>query len=216
MIPRRGLIFGLIVSSVAFARGKGAWGAVLSPADRALVDQAVGYLDGLTSAEGRFVQTDRAGRQESGSFWLQRPGRARFDYDPPSGLVMASDGHLVSVVNRRLKTIQNYPLGFTPLSIFLSRNIRLDRKVMIEKVAASDSQLSITLADGRGANHGRIRLDFQRSPVALTGWALSDARGQGVDVRLTHLEPSAPKPKAFFDIYDPSLQGSRSEASPLK
>jgi outer membrane lipoprotein-sorting protein len=216
MVPRRGLIFGLIASSIAIARGKGAWGAALSPADEALVDQAVRYLDGLTSAEGRFVQTDGAGRQESGTFWLQRPGRARFDYDPPSGLAMASDGHLVSVVNRRLKTIQNYPLGFTPLSIFLARNIRLDRKVTIEKVTASDSQLNFTLGDSRGPDHGRIRLDFQRSPVALMGWMLIDTRGQGVEVRLTRLERSAPKPKAFFDIYDPSLQGSGSGTPPLK
>jgi outer membrane lipoprotein-sorting protein len=207
MIPRRGLIFGLMALCVASAAAEATWSAALSPEDQALVDQAVRYLDGLTCAEGRFIQTDGAGRQEAGAFWLQRPGRARFDYDPPSGLAMASDGRLVSVVNHRLKTIQNYPLGFTPLSIFLSRNIRLGGKVKLENVTASDSALHITLVDGRGSRHGSIRLDFKRSPISLTGWMLIDSRGQGVEVRLTHLEPSAPKPKAFFDIYDPSLQG---------
>jgi len=217
MTTRRGLLFGLIASCAAGAGAKGAWGAPLSSADQALVDQAAHYLDGLTSAEGRFVQTDGAGRQESGAFWLQRPGRARFDYDAPSGLAMASDGHLVSVVNHRLKTIQNYPLGFTPLSIFLSRNIRLDRKVTVEKVMASDSEVEITLADSRGAGHGRIRLDFRRSPMVLAGWVLTDSRGQGVDVRLTRLERSEPKPKSFFDIYDPSLHGvGMGEVTPAK
>jgi len=206
MFPRRGLIIGFIGVGLALTT-QGVWGAPLSDRDQALVDQAARYLDGLRSAEGRFVQTDGAGRQESGAFWLQRPGRARFDYDPPSGLAMASDGHLVSVVNRRLKTIQNYPLSFTPLSLFLSRNIRLDRNVTVEKVAASDSEFQITLAGGRGADHGNIRLDFKRSPVALTGWRLIDSRGQTVDVRLTRLEISTPKPKSFFDIYDPGLHG---------
>jgi outer membrane lipoprotein-sorting protein len=206
MIPRRGLVCGFIALPLALAAR--AWGAGLSPADQALVDQAAHYLDGLTSAEGRFVQIDGAGRQEEGSFWLQRPGRARFEYDPPSGLALASDGRLVSVVNRRLKTIHSYPLGFTPLSIFLSRNIRLDRKVAVENVAASESALHITLTDGRGADHGSIRLDFKRAPVTLTGWMLTDSRGQGVEVRLTRLERATPRPKAFFDIYDPSLHGA--------
>jgi outer membrane lipoprotein-sorting protein len=130
---------------------------------------------------------------------------------------MASDGRLVSVVNRRLKTIQNYPLGFTPLSIFLSRNIRFDRKVTVEKVTASDSELNITLADSRGVGHGRIRLDFKRSPMTLTGWLLTDSRGQSVDVRLTRLERSEPKPKSFFDIYDPSLHGiGMGDVTPVK
>ena len=217
MTPRRGLLFGLAASCAGLTAAAAAWGAPLSPTDQALVDQAAHYLDGLTSAEGRFVQTDGAGRQESGGFWLQRPGRARFDYDAPSGLAMASDGRLVSVVNRRLKTIQNYPLGFTPLSIFLSRNIRFDRKVTVEKVTASDSELNITLADSRGVGHGRIRLDFKRSPMTLTGWLLTDSRGQSVDVRLTRLERSEPKPKSFFDIYDPSLHGiGMGDVTPVK
>jgi outer membrane lipoprotein-sorting protein len=198
----------MTASCVASADAEEARSAALAPEDQTLVDQAARYLDSLTNAEGRFVQTDGAGRQESGAFWLQRPGRARFDYDPPSGLAMASDGRLVSVVNRRLKTIQNYPLGFTPLSIFLSRSIRLDRKVKVENVTASGSEFHIKLADGRASSHGSIRLDFNRSPISLTGWMLTDSRGQGVEVRLTRLERSAPKPKSFFDIYDPSLQGT--------
>jgi len=206
MIPRRGLIFGFVAAGAVLAAGAGPAGT-LYPADQALVDQAAAYLDGLTNAEGRFVQTDGAGRQESGAFWLQRPGRARFEYDPPSGLAIASDGHLVSVVNRRLKTIQNYPLAFTPLSIFLSRNIRLDRKVTVESVAASDQALHITLAEGGGSGRGTIRLDFTRSPLSLAGWRIVDSRGQAVEVRLTRLDRSAPRPKAFFDIYDPSLHG---------
>jgi len=213
MIPRRGLIFGFVAAGAVLAAGT-ALAGTLSPADQALVGQAAAYLDGLTNAEGRFVQTDGAGRQESGAFWLQRPGRARFDYDPPSGLAMASDGHLVSVVNRRLKTIQNYPLGFTPLSIFLSRNIRLDRKVTVETVTASDQALHITLAEGRSSGRGTIRLDFTRSPLALAGWRIVDSRGQAVEVTLTRLDRSAPRPKSFFDIYDPSLHGIGGGAAP--
>ena len=60
----------------------------LSAADKALVDRAVAYLEGLTEAKGRFVQTDHRGRSTTGQLYLKRPGKARFAYDPPSGLLV--------------------------------------------------------------------------------------------------------------------------------
>lgn len=182
-------------------------------ADEPLVDAAARYLDGLTTAQGRFVQEDSAGHQASGTFWLQRPGRARFDYDPPSGLAMASDGTLVSVVNHQLKTIQSYPLSFTPLALFLARDIRLGRGGFVRQVRSRSADFDIELAKPKGASKERIDLTFSRAPLALTGWTLTDARGQTVKVRLTSLQRSAPRPKAFFNIYDPSLHGSRPAGS---
>ena len=184
----------------------------LSVGDQALVDKATAYLQALTCAEGRFVQSDASGREVAGTFWLQRPGRARFDYDPPSGLAIASDGRLVSVVNHRLKTIQSYPLGLTPLSIFLSRDIRLDRDVVVRKVDANATTFTLVAAERRARDRGFIALSFAREPLALAGWSLTDARGQTVRVRLTRLARAAPRPKAFFDIYDPSLHGPRPDA----
>jgi outer membrane lipoprotein-sorting protein len=188
----------------------------LAPADQALTADAAHYLDGLTEAEGRFVQTDGAGRQATGSFWIQRPGLARFDYDPPSGLSVASDGHLVSQVNHQLKTIQSLPLGATPLSILLARNIRLDGKVEVRKVTATDKAFAVEMAERGAGAHGKIVLQFSRDPIALAGWALTDARGQTINVRLTRLVRAAPRPKAFFNIYDPSLHGPRpQDGTPL-
>lgn len=219
MIRRRPVLIALMLMSFAGT----AWGSPVTPvtpalsaADQALVDQAAHYLNGLTSAEGRFVQTDAAGRKASGAFWIQRPGRARFDYDAPSGLAMASDGRLVSVVNHRLKTIQSYPLGMTPLSIFLAKDVHFTGNVVVRQVKASANALTIEAADRRAPSRGRVSLIFAREPLALTGWSLTDARGQTVDVAITKLERSAPRPKAFFDIYDPSLHGPRpGETTPL-
>jgi outer membrane lipoprotein-sorting protein len=114
-----------------------------------LADEATRYLDGLTSVEGRFVQRDAAGREATGAFWIQRPGRARFDYDPPSGLAVASDGRVVSEVNHQLKTIQSLPLSATPLSILLSKNIRLDGSVVVRKVTVAEDAFSLELAQRR-------------------------------------------------------------------
>ena len=67
------------------------------------------------------MQTDARGRATTGALFMKRPGKARFAYDAPSGLLVVSDGGVVSVQDTRLKTFESYPLGATPLSLFLAR-----------------------------------------------------------------------------------------------
>src|SRR6185312_3964305 len=90
---RRSLILALAVGAAA---GPALAQGGLSPADQALVARATAYLEGLTQAKARFVQTDGRGQTSQGTVWLKRPGRARFAYDPPSGLLVVSDGGTVS------------------------------------------------------------------------------------------------------------------------
>ena len=174
----------------------------LSAPDAALVAKAVAYLQALTTAKGRFVQTDAKGAVIEGTIYLQRPGRARFEYDPPSGLVIASDGHEVSVVDRRLKTIQSYPLGLTPLALFLARDIRLDKGVVVRQVTREPGGFAIDARDGRKKAEGEIVLYFADAPVALTGWAITDGQGRTVRVRLADFARSSGRPAKFFELYD--------------
>ena len=178
----------------------------LSAPDAALVAEATAYLQTLTTARGRFLQTDARGQVTGGTVYVQRPGKARFEYDPPSGLVIASDGHEVSVVDRRLKTIQSYPLGLTPLALFLARDIRLDKGVVVSGVARYPGAFAITARDGRKKAQGRIVLHFADAPVALIGWALTDAQGRTVRVRLVGFHPAPPREAKFFELYDPALR----------
>lgn len=175
---------------------------VLNAADKALVDKAVAYLQGLNSAKGRFVQTDARGAVARGSLYLQRPGKARFAYDPPSGLIIVSNGSTVSVADTRLKTFQSYPLGASPLSLFLAREIRLDRGVVIDRVERLAGGYSISARDGRRQAEGRIKLIFSNAPV-LTGWEITDAQGQITRVAVTELAPASGLDPALFVLRDP-------------
>ena len=196
MIPRLALLVAVLIPPLASAEP-------LTPADNALVQRAVGYLQHLTTATGRFTQTNPRGQTVSGTFVLQRPGRARFDYDPPSGLTIASDGHRVAVLNARLKTIQASPLGMTPLSLFLARDIRLDRGVTVARVTRSPGAFTVVARDASKKAQGQIALDFNESPIALTGWTITDAGGGATRVRLTAFAPSKPRDAAFFVLHDP-------------
>ena len=110
--------------------------APLSAEDQALVDRAVAYLEALSSAAGRFVQTDARGAVTQGDIAMQRPGKARFEYDPPSGLLVVAGNGLVSVFDRRLKTFDSYPIRATPLGLFLAGRIKLDGGVKGDNIRA--------------------------------------------------------------------------------
>jgi len=175
----------------------------LSSEDVREVARIVDYLQGLTSERSRFVQTDARGVQTEGAFYLQRPGRARFEYDPPSGLIIASDGRRVTVVDRRLKTRHAYPQGATPLELLLDRNIRLDRGVIVRQVARDQGNVTVVAEDARRKAKGQIALTFTETPMALTGWAIKDARGGVVRVRLAGLAHTPPHDASFFELPDP-------------
>src|SRR5947199_9803015 len=112
MITRRHVAGLLAVAAVCAPFGaRAAPPPALSAADQALVDKAVAYLQGLSEARGRFTQTDGRGAPTTGELFLKRPGKARFAYDPPSGLLVVSDGGRVIVQDKRLDTFTPYPLG---------------------------------------------------------------------------------------------------------
>lgn len=197
-LNRRGLALGGLASLLG-----GVARAALPPADQALVDQSVAYLEGLAEAKGRFLQSDARGRVSSGEFFLKRPGKARFAYDPPSGLLVVSDGGVVSVQDKRLKTFDAYPLSTTPLSLFLARSIRLDKGVAVTRVARLADGYSITARDGKKATAGTITLDFKTGPLRLLGWTVTDAQGRPTRVRLAELTPTSGLPKGLFVLKDP-------------
>lgn len=177
--------------------------APLAPADRALVDRAVAYLEGLSEAKARFIQTDGRGRATTGQLFMKRPGKARFAYDAPSGLLVVSDGGVVSVQDKRLKTFDQYPLGVTPLSLFLAKTIRLDKGVTITRVARLADGFSITARDGKKQTAGTITLNFTDAPLALAGWTVTDAQNRPTRVELVGLERASGLDRSLFVLKDP-------------
>ncbi|MBW8813826.1 MAG: outer-membrane lipoprotein carrier protein LolA [Caulobacterales bacterium] len=202
-ITRRTLTLALAAAALA---GPALAQGGLSADDQALVDRAIAYLEGLTEAKAKFAQTDARGRTTTGQLYLKRPGKARFAYDPPSGLTVVSDGHVVMVDDARLKTFDQYPLGATPLSLFLAKTIRLDRGVTVQRVSRMADGFSITARDGKKQTAGEITLTFTDTPLALAGWSVSDAQGHVTRVQLVGLERTAGLDKTLFTLKAPRLR----------
>ena len=177
--------------------------ADLSLDQQALLQQATGYLQDLKSVTGRFSQTDPSGQTSTGVLYLQRPGKARFEYNAPSGLLVVSDGHFVGVSDTRLKTFGEYPLDRTPLALLLARQVRLDRGVVVTGVDETPGGFSIDARDGRGQAEGRLTLLFRTAPLALRGWNLTNAQGRLTQVRIGALTPQDHPAPGLFYIRDP-------------
>ena len=170
----------------------------LSADDQALVERAAAYLDGMTQAKGRFVQTDARGQTSEGELYLDRPGKARFEYQRPPSLLVIADGYTVMVIDRRLNTRTRYPLGSTPLGLFLQKHVRLD-KVEITAVERSPGGFSITARGGGKSMRGQITLSFSDQPIALRQWSIVDAQGGRTTVRISDLEPTHGLDRTLFD-----------------
>jgi outer membrane lipoprotein-sorting protein len=187
-----------LVPMAARPAGQMAVTSNLSAADQALVDEASAYLDGFNELKGRFVQTDSRGVVSTGALYLKRPGLARFAYDPPSSLLVVSDGHNVSITDPRLKTNDRYPLSFTPLSLVLAKHVRLDKGVLITGVTHLADGFTIAARDARHPAQGQVILTFRGHPMHLIEWDMTDAEGQVTRIRLTALAPTSGLDTALF------------------
>jgi outer membrane lipoprotein-sorting protein len=170
----------------------------LSDDDQALVAKAAAYLEGMGELKGRFEQTDARGGVARGDLFLSRPGRARFAYDAPDSRLMISDGHTVWVADPRLKTLNHYPLRSTPLALFLSEHVRLDKGVEVTDVDHFSDGFALTAVDAHHRGQGQIVLVFASDPVRLREWSLTDSQGRTTRIRLTGLKSTSGLSPALF------------------
>ena len=177
--------------------------ATLSPEDQALVDKAAAYLDSLGEAKGTFVQTDGRGNVSRGEIYLDRPGKARLEYKAPSSLLIVADGKKVAVYNPRLQTFNSYPLGSTPLSLFLQKNVRLDQKVVVSNVQRFPGGFRLTATDGRHQTLGQITLDFWDAPMTLKQWSIVDAQRARTVVQINDLHATSGLDPSLFELKAP-------------
>lgn len=196
----------LLLAAAPPAFAKPARPAAAPSTDEAIVRRASAYLSGLKSAQAKFTQTDPRGAVTTGTFSLQRPGRARFAYDPPADLTVVADGANVNVQDAKLKTFDTYPLKQTPLAILLSERVKLTEGVAVGAVNRSAGAVSITVRDARNPAQGSLTLDFNVSPMALTGWTVVDATGQQTTVKLSGLRTGVALSPSLFVLHDPRPQ----------
>ena len=165
----------------------------------AAVQRINAYFNGLTNLQGNFEQIDSNNKHTKGRFYVQRPGKIRFDYEPPSSLRIVADGHFLAIEDSDLKTIEKYPLESTPFRLLLGDGVDLARDARVVGVESDDASLAISLQDKSGDAAGQIKLYFDTTPeMKLRQWVITDAQGLATTVTVSDIMPGRKVAADFF------------------
>ncbi|WP_299400990.1 outer membrane lipoprotein carrier protein LolA [uncultured Roseobacter sp.] len=158
------------------------------------------YLNGLKTAQGAFTQINDDGTISTGTLYISRPGKMRFEYDPPEqALVVASANAVVIIDKKSNQPPETYPLNRTPLSLILARQVNLDRARMVMGHDYDGTATIVTAQDPDNAEYGTIQMSFTDAPVQLRQWIINDANGGQTTVILGAFETGVSLDSSLFD-----------------
>ncbi len=193
-------VLALIAASLALPLS----GALAQEGPRRLTQEEIDLINAIsahnstiTTMSGRFLQIDTKGYRIEGTFYLQRPGKIRFRYDPPSREEIMSIGQGFYVIDRKEKTQYAYPQDKIPLRQFLDSNIDLLRAGLVA-INHSDSYVELTLQDETPAGTVRIGLVFDKDTKELVQWVLNSPDGSQLTFSLYDVEKGVNIPASTF------------------
>jgi outer membrane lipoprotein-sorting protein len=177
-------------------------------AQRALADKVSAYLSSVQVLSGDFVQQGPDGRQVKGQFFIQKPGKVRFEYDDTSPIEIVADGSSVVVRDRKLGTQDTYPLSQTPLRFLLSERIDLLRDTNVVSIASDPIFVTVAIDDSHPlVGNNRLMLMFDAKNLKLKQWTITDAQGYDTTVAVSNLDSKTqPDPNLFRIDYTHYIQ----------
>ena len=166
---------------------------------RAMVDKVSAYLSRVHVMSGAFAQIGADGRRTSGNFYVQKPGKVRFEYDAPSPIDIIADGSSVVVRDRRLATQDVYPLSQTPLRFLLADKIDLMRDTQVTSVTADELFISIVVEEKQALiGTSRLMMMFDAKSLELRQWVVTDPQGFDTTIAVSNLDSNRrPDPSLF-------------------
>jgi outer membrane lipoprotein-sorting protein len=194
----------LVIVSLLFASTGSAFAAGLSAQDKTDVRRIESYLNAITTLKSRFIQRASTGNLASGTVYISRPGRMRFEYDPPAPILLVADGLFLIYVDKELGQISHVPISSTPLSILVEEDVKLASNHDVALVERGASTLAVTLTMRDDEQSGAVRLFFADSPLALKQWYIRDAQGVEVRVSLLDIERGMDLESELFQV-DPDM-----------
>ncbi|WP_169543879.1 LolA family protein [Sneathiella aquimaris] len=181
-----------------------AMAATLTTSEKEDVARVEDYLNGISTLKARFLQVNSAGQIAEGDVYMRRPGRMRFEYEPPAQILVVADGTWLILHDKELKETNRLPLSSTPVSVLLNEGAKLSGNVTVVSVEKDGGTLRLNIIDTNEPDEGGITLVFEDRPLKLRKWLVTDAQGNTTSVSLSNMEWGIPlKPELFnFSDYD--------------
>jgi len=177
--------------------------APLEARDRADIGRVQAYLNDIKTISARFQQFSQDGEPAAGQLSMQRPGKMRFEYDPPSPILLIATGKVVIYVDNSLKHVTYLPTDSTPAWFLLRDRITLDGDVTVTKFERGNEVLRVTVTETEHPDSGALTLTFGDHPLELRQWVVLDQQGRNTTVVLSDRHANVPIDPKIFMFVDP-------------
>ncbi len=194
--------FALILSVLGVFTAVPAWAAV----DPAVVARAEKYFQNLKTAQARFVQTTHVGQQMTGTFYLSRPGKLRFEYDPPNKDFVVADGTFIYFYDGELDEQTNAPIGTTLADFFLRKEFSLKGDLTVKETKEAGGFIQIEVTQTSDPSEGTLTFAFSPDTFALKKWRVVDGQGAITEIELFYLKTGVELDRKLFGYVDPRLK----------
>ncbi len=167
--------------------------------DAKTVEAISNYFSSVPSLRGEFVQFGPRGEQTGGKFYIQRPGKIRFDYDKPAAISVFADGKTIAINNKKLKTWDFVPLSKTPLKLLLADKIDVSDR-SIKSVVTEADLTTVVLGNKSLFGSSKITLMFDPKTFELRQWTITDNQGKDTSVMIFNVEKNIKLSSRLFKI----------------
>ncbi|WP_028033658.1 outer membrane lipoprotein carrier protein LolA [Chelativorans sp. J32] len=157
------------------------------------------HFTNVRTMTGEFVQFGPRGEQTGGKFYIERPGKIRFDYEPPAQFRVMSDGSTVVLENKKMNTVDIYRLSDTPLRLLLGERIDLSADT-VRQVKEDPDLTTVTLVDRKLGNNSTITMMFDSKTYDLRQWTVTDAQGRDTTVMIFNVQQGVTFDPSVFHI----------------
>jgi outer membrane lipoprotein-sorting protein len=186
-LSRRAFL-GLAFAALASLPSAPAVAAPLSPEQEEAINGISNYLNSFKTMQGEFTQVSPKGNLSRGVFYIDKPGKMRFEYAPPNPYLLVSDGTWLTIKNVKKEKGDQFPLSQTPLRLVLAKKIDILKETKVLDFQSQDGILSVTLEDKKNTlGSGKLTLVFDQTRNALQQWVVIDGKGRRTTVTLENV-----------------------------
>ncbi len=162
------------------------------------------YLNSISTIAAEFSQVAPDGSLTSGKFFLKRPGRMRWQYNPPTPLLMVASHKEIIYFDYELQQVSHFPLDSTLAGFLARERIDLgDPAIVVKNLEQASGILRLSIAEKGREDEGGLMLEFSDSPLLIRNMVITDAQGQTTTVALNNARFDIPLEDGLFEFKDP-------------
>src|ERR1700757_5159030 len=143
------------LSSAAVAAPPAA--VALTPKDNADLQRIADYLGSIRTMYAKFRQVAPGGGIATGQLWMARPGRMRFEYDPPNQILLLADMFYVYYVDKELIQMSKAGLKSTPAWLLLRDPITFS-DLIVTRFERGPNTIRLTVVEKAEPDNGSLTM----------------------------------------------------------